>query len=283
MQHLFLHFRAAILLMLCAAYTTPCHAAGAGLLAEIHAIRAQGCAGHPGTEPALRRVPELDRVAEALASGRRFAKAMEDAAYVAVQSVMLEATGSDAEIVTRLERRSCKNIVDPGYRDVGFATRPGRAWVVLAVPLVPPAADEAPDVGRRVLELVNEARASPRRCGRTRFAAAPPLRLSETLQRAALDHARDMASHGNLSHAGSDGSTHAQRATRAGYPWRVVGENIAAGQPTAEQVVAGWLKSAGHCANLMDPDFSEMGVAFAIAPQDGKGIYWAQVFGAPRP
>ena len=92
-----------------------------------------------------------------------------------------------------------------------------------------------------------------------------------------------MASHGKLSHAGSDGSTHAERATRAGYRWRVVGENIAAGQPNAEQVVAGWLKSAGHCANLMDPDFSEMGVAFAAAPQGGKGIYWAQMFGTPRP
>jgi uncharacterized protein YkwD len=63
----------------------------------------------------------------------------------------------------------------------------------------------------------------------------------------------------------------------------VVGENIAAGQPTAEQVVAGWLKSAGHCANLMDPDFSEMGVAFAVAPQRGKAIYWAQLFATPRP
>lgn len=269
--------------MLLAAVAPRMKAAGIDFLGEINAIRAQGCGGHPGTSPALRRVPELDRAAEALASGRRFAKAMEDAAYVAVQSVMLEATGSDAEIVTQLERRGCMNFVDPGYRDIGIATRPGRAWIVLAAPLVVPAANQAADVGRRVLELVNEARASPRRCGRTRFAAAPPLALSAVLQRVAQDHARDMASHGRLSHAGSDGSTHAERATRAGYPWRVVGENIAAGQPNAEQVVAGWLKSAGHCANLMDPDFSEMGIAFATAPQDGKGIYWAQMFGTPRP
>lgn len=282
MRHLYLHSQAVLLLMLCIACALPCHATTADFLADINAIRAQGCAGYPGTEPALRRVPELDRVAEGLASGRRFAKAMEDAAYVAIQSVMLEATGSEAEIASQLGRRGCPNIVDPVYRDVGIATRPGRAWIVLAVPLAPPAAGEASDVGRRVLELVNEARASARRCGRTRFDAAPPLMLSEVLQRAALEHARDMASRGKLSHAGSDGSTHAERATRAGYPWRVVGENIAAGQPSAEQVVAGWLKSAGHCANLMDPDFSEMGVAFAAAPQGGKGIYWAQMFGAPR-
>ena len=283
MRHFHFSSQAAILLMLCTACASPSHAAAADFVADINTIRARGCAGHPGTGPALRRVPELDRVAEGLASGSRFAKAMDDAGYVAVQSVMLEATGSDAEIVKQLGRRGCANIVDPVYRDIGIATRPGRAWIVLAMPLVPPSAGEASDVGRRVLELVNEARANTRRCGWTRFAAAPPLALSEVLQRAALDHARDMASHGNLSHAGSDGSTHAERAARAGYRWRMVGENIAAGQPAAEQVVAGWLKSAGHCANLMDPDFSEMGVAFAAAPQGGKGIYWAQMFGTPRP
>jgi len=269
--------------MLFAACASPSHTAGADVLADINAIRARGCASHPGAESPLRRVPELDRVAERLAAGSRFAKAMEDAGYVAVQSAALEASGSDAGIARELARRGCEDIVDPAYRELGIATRGDRAWIVLAMPLVPPAASDAENIGRRVLDLVNEARAGPRRCGRKRFDAAPPLALSELLQRAALDHALDMASHGNLSHAGSDGSTHAGRATRAGYPWRVVGENIAAGQTTAEQVVAGWLKSAGHCANLMDPDFSEMGVAFAAAPQGGKGIYWAQMLGTPRP
>ena len=283
MRYLYLHSRATFLLMLGAACASPCHASGTDFLADINAIRARGCAGHPGAERALRHVPELDRVAEGLASGSRFAKAMEDAGYIAVQSAALEASGSDAGIARELARRGCEDIVDPAYRELGIATRKGRVWIVLAAPLVPPAASEVTDVGRRILELVNEARASPRRCGRKRFDGAPPLLSSEVLQRAALDHARDMASHGNLSHAGSDGSTHAERATRAGYPWRVVGENIAAGQSTAEQVVAGWLKSAGHCANLMDPDFSEMGVAFAVAPQGGKGIYWAQLFATPRP
>ena len=283
MRYLHLHFQAAIVLVLLATGASPCHAAAADFLADINALRARGCAGHPGTGPALRQVPGLDRAAKALAAGRRLAQALEDAGYIAVQSVMLEATGSDAEIMQQLGRRGCATIVDPAYRDIGIATRPGRAWIVLAMPLVPPAASEAANVGRRVLELVNDARASARRCGWTRFDAASPLALSEVLQRAALEHARDMASHGELSHTGSDGSTHAERATRAGYRWRVVGENIAAGQPAAEQVVAGWLKSAGHCANLMDPDFSEMGVAYAAAPQDARGIYWVQMFGAPRP
>jgi uncharacterized protein YkwD len=81
-----------------------------------------------------------------------------------------------------------------------------------------------------------------------------------------------------MEHAGGDGSTPAERATRAGYSWQAVGENIASGQSTPEQVVAVWLGSPRHCANIMDAEYSEMGVAFAAS---AHGLYWAQVFGAP--
>ena len=70
--------------------------------------------------------------------------------------------------------------------------------------------------------------------------------------------------------------------TRAGYRWRATGENIAAGQATADAVVAAWLDSPGHCTNIMGPQFTQMGVAFALAPSGNPGIYWAQVFGAPQ-
>ena len=62
--------------------------------------------------------------------------------------------------------------------------------------------------------------------------------------------------------------------------WRTVGENVATGQSTPEQVVAEWLDSPRHCANIMDADFTEMGVAVA---SNASGVYWAQVFGAPQP
>jgi uncharacterized protein YkwD len=254
-----------------------------GLASRINAMRALGCGGTPGIPVALKTEPRLDRVAEALATGHRLVDAMKDAGYITLQSAVLTASCSDADITCSLAGGACRHIADPVYHEVGIATRGRSVWIVLAAPLVPLAPGEAAEVGHRVLQLVNEARASLRRCGRKRFDAVSPLVLSDALNRVALEHARDMASRGSLDHAGSDGSTHAERATRAGYPWRAVGENIAAGQPNAEQVVAGWLKSAGHCANLMDPDFSEMGVAFAIAPQGGKGIYWAQMFGTPRP
>lgn len=145
------------------------------------------------------------------------------------------------------------------------------------------AATSAGDANRRVLELVNEARSQARRCGWRRHAAAPPLAASGMLQRVALAHARDMASRGELDHAGRDGSTPAARVTRAGYRWRVTGENIASGQPTAETVVAGWLRSPRHCANIMDPDFTELGVGHAVEPRGTGRIFWVQVFASPRP
>jgi uncharacterized protein YkwD len=161
--------------------------------------------------------------------------------------------------------------------------RDGHAWIVLAAPLVPPAASDVASVSRRVLELVNAARSKSRRCGWKRFEPAPALTLSIALQQAASVQASDMAARSALSHAGGDGSTPAERATRAGYRWRFVGENIASGQSTPEQVVGEWVDSPHHCANLMSADFTEMGIAWAADPKSAGGIYWAQVFGSPSP
>ena len=273
---------AAILLTLLAPFASHVALARPDLVAVLNAIRAQGCADHSGVKPPLRPDPLLDRVAQALASGRSVRAAMKDAGYRVMQSATLEVSGSDASIARALAERGCTDIVDPVYRDVGVAQRANSAWIVLAAPFAPPAASEAQSVSRRVLELVNEARASPRRCGWRRLAAAEPLVLSDTLQRAAFDHAQDMAGRSIMSHAGRDGSTPAERASRAGYRWRVVGENIAASQSTPEQVVAEWVRSPRHCVNLMDAEFSEMGVAYAVEPQSAAGIYWAQMFAAPR-
>jgi uncharacterized protein YkwD len=89
-----------------------------------------------------------------------------------------------------------------------------------------------------------------------------------------------MAMNSLFSHQGSDRSLVGARATAAGYDWTVIGENIAAGQGRAQQVVEGWLASPSHCYNLMNPDFREMGAAYASNPQSQATIYWTQVFGA---
>jgi len=91
-----------------------------------------------------------------------------------------------------------------------------------------------------------------------------------------------MAAHDLFSHAGSDGSTSSVRATRAGYRWSMVGENIASGVRTPEAAVAGWLASPHHCANIMTAGFRQMGVAFAVNRGSGEVIYWTEDFGTPR-
>jgi uncharacterized protein YkwD len=91
-----------------------------------------------------------------------------------------------------------------------------------------------------------------------------------------------MAAEDRFDHVARDGSTPAERVGRAGYAAQLVGENIAAGVPTAREVVAGWLASEGHCRNIMEPRFSEMGVSFAVAARSAAGIYWTQLLAKPR-
>jgi uncharacterized protein YkwD len=133
----------------------------------------------------------------------------------------------------------------------------------------------------RVYELVNRARAHPRSCGRTAFPAAPPLSASRALARAAEDHARDMAIHRFFDHTGGDGSPPKVRVMRRGYAPRLTGENIAYGPESAEEVVAGWLHSSGHCENIMDTRFRDTGIGFALDRTSGA-VYWVQDFGQPR-
>ena len=136
-------------------------------------------------------------------------------------------------------------------------------------------------VRARVIDLVNDARASGRRCGNTRYAAAPPLGTSQLLDDAAAGHARNMARKKFFDHRGADGSQPKDRVIRAGYQPRLTGENIALGPESAEEVVAGWLASPGHCANIMETRFQHIGVGLAVGRGRGK-IYWVQNFGAPR-
>ena len=119
-------------------------------------------------------------------------------------------------------------------------------------------------------------------CGTRKLDAARPLRWNEKLGAAAHAHAEDMARNNYFSHESRDGSTPAQRVTRLGYRYRIIGENIAAGQMDPEAPVAGWIKSPPHCANLMNGAFTDMGVAFAVQPKSEMGVYWAQEFGAQR-
>jgi len=136
-------------------------------------------------------------------------------------------------------------------------------------------------VRARVLDLVNAARGKARKCGSVRYADAAPLRESRDLDEAAKSHARDMLRKKFFEHTGSDGSQPRDRVLRAGYQSRLTGENIALGPVSAEEVVAGWLASPGHCENIMESRFQDMGIAVATGRGRGQ-IYWVQTFGSPR-
>jgi uncharacterized protein YkwD len=142
------------------------------------------------------------------------------------------------------------------------------------------ARDSNAAVRARVVDLVNAARSHGRKCGRERYPAAPPLSVSRDLNDAAANHARDMARRKYFEHRGRDGSQPKDRVLRAGYKSRLTGENIALGPESAEEVVAGWLDSPGHCANIMDTRFRDIGVGVATGRGRGQ-IYWVQNFGLP--
>ena len=133
-----------------------------------------------------------------------------------------------------------------------------------------------------MLAQVNAARAQARVCGSTNQPAVPPLKWSCKLQQAALKHSQDMGQNNFFNHTGSNGSTVSSRIDGANYAWRTIGENIAAGQPDVSSAMRGWLKSPGHCRNIMSEGFTEFGMGHVTAPQTQYRTYWTQNFARPR-
>lgn len=248
------------------------------------ALRAGGCAGRAGTAAPLRWKPELSAAARLIAQGVPAQDALRRGGYRATRVFQAHLDGhrSPDTVLQTVERQYCAQLTDAGLKDAG-GHRSGQSWwILLAAPFEPPPPSAAADVARQVLAHSNEARARGRRCGDEFFPASGPLRIDARLADAASAHAQDMARHGFLRHEGSDGSSPGERATRAGYRWRSIAENVAAGQTTARQVVQEWLRSPVHCAALMGADFTEMGVAYAVDVKSDGGIYWSQKLGRPR-
>lgn len=252
--------------------------------AAVNEMRARGCGGAAGRNDRLRANRHADDMAEALARGSRLKNVVSGAAYRAMRSASIHISRAiDAAAVKRILRTQfCAEALDPDFEHIGVARRGHDAWVVVTKPFDAPAARDAPQIARRMLLAVNQARSQARRCGNEPAPAAGPVRLSGVLERAARAHAADVANQGRMSHIGSDGSTPSQRATRANYAWRAVGENVAAGQTTPEAAVQSWLESPGHCVNLMSARFTEMGIAYAVDLESPDGVYWVQLFAAPR-
>jgi uncharacterized protein YkwD len=126
----------------------------------------------------------------------------------------------------------------------------------------------------RVVELTNSYRAQN---------GLAPLQLNLKLSSAAQAHSEDMALRDYFSHTGSNGSSSSDRVLNAGYNYSYVGENIAAGYTTPEEVVQGWINSPGHRANILNANFKEIGIGYYHLEHDTGSInynyYWTQEFG----
>ncbi|MFV9506489.1 MAG: CAP domain-containing protein, partial [Oscillochloridaceae bacterium umkhey_bin13] len=96
-------------------------------------------------------------------------------------------------------------------------------------------------------------------------------------------HSQDMAQRGYFSHFSPEGRDPSDRVDATGYQWQMVGENIASGYRTPQEVVAGWMDSPGHRANILRCEFTEIGIGYFERPDDPSRMrtYWTQVFATP--
>jgi len=261
---------------LSATFTTQADAVSA-----VQLLRQGGCGGvMPAAQP-LHHIASLDRAAEQWAAGRSPAAAAQRNGYQAQATSALHIRGPDSSLVEALRRSSCRTVTDRGLSDIGVYQRGSETWLILASAYAVPAPSQAPVLASRTLELVNEVRARGARCGARSFQPAPPMRLSGTLASVAFGHAADMAKHSYFEHQDLQGRSPADRVRAVGYREKLVGENIAYGPKSAEEVVQGWLSSPGHCENIMDPRFAEMGIAYAPGQASKRGLYWVQLLADP--
>lgn len=264
-----------------------CFDAAAGdLYAVINRLRANegSCVAARGLAPLQPRAA-LERIARDLSQGLPLQRSVQETGYTTARFSTLNITGNAVAALppgTLVEQNYCKELQDATMTEVGVYQDRRQIWIVMAAPIVAQTGVPGNGPAMRILELVNEARATPRSCGNSRLNAAQPVRWNNSLAEASRLHAEDMARYSYFSHNGRDGSEPWERIQRAGYRYRSMGENIAAGQRNPEEAVAAWIKSPDHCANLMNPVFTEMGAALAVNSRSALGKYWTQEFGTPR-
>jgi uncharacterized protein YkwD len=278
----------------------------ADAVSAVQVLRIGGCGG---IMPAARPIPRsatLDRVAQRWASGSSLPAAAQLSGFRSASTAGLHVNGPDSSMLELMKGAGCRTLASQRVREVGLYRHGLDNWIVLAfsgampadsgaianseVPprTRPPASvraspgSQAPVLASRALELVNEARARGARCGTRTFASAPPMTLSGTLAGVASGHALDMAEHNYFEHQDLAGNSPADRVRAVGYREKLVGENIAYGPESVEEVVQGWLDSPGHCENIMDPRFAQMGIAYSAGRKSRRGLYWVQLLAEPR-
>ncbi|CAA6798521.1 MAG: Transporter [uncultured Sulfurovum sp.] len=147
---------------------------------------------------------------------------------------------------------------------------------------------------QELLDAINKERSQSRTCGdKGTFPAVPALTWNPDLYAAALEHVTDLAYSNTFSHDGSGTqydltgngtpSKFYERIVANGYTnYFSVGENIAGGQRSLDEVMKAWMASPGHCVNIMKSTYTEVGVAIVIKEESNYQIYWGQNFGSKR-
>jgi uncharacterized YkwD family protein len=121
-----------------------------------------------------------------------------------------------------------------------------------------------------ILKLVNQERQK---------AGVPALKLSTKLTEVANTKAKDMADKNYFSHESPTYGSPFEMLKKFGVNYSYAGENIAAGQKSAEEVMNSWMNSSGHKANILNKNYTELGVGFYRGGQ--YGTEWVQLFIRP--
>lgn len=149
-------------------------------------------------------------------------------------------------------------------------------WSYLDVPVPPddPNASDVPPDGKGwqqvLLGKVNALRAEK---------GVPPLTMCASLTTAAQQYSRQSALGNHTGHDGPDGSHPYSRAIDAGYRSFSVGENLGYGYPTLDRVLQGWVESPGHYRNLMDTDYTHIGLGYFFSSNLRYGSFWTMKLG----
>lgn len=187
-----------------------------------------------------------------------------------------------------LSLSACKGAADSGMPAMPDAEQQSRteapARIKSSAGLFAPSAECAAELSTdasfaaEVIRLVNEERAKT---------GAGALTNQAQLANAAQTHSNDQACNAadglSPTHTGTTIPAMSDRMTAAGYSWSNVGENVAAAQTTPAEVMTSWMNSPGHKANILNPEFTEMGVGYAKRTPAGKDpyYYWTQKFAKP--
>ncbi|WP_010529661.1 CAP domain-containing protein [Lentibacillus jeotgali] len=117
---------------------------------------------------------------------------------------------------------------------------------------------------QQVVELTNQERKAQ---------GLEPLKVDTELSKVAREKSRDMAENNYFSHDSPNYGSPFDMMKQYGISYQTAGENIAKGQRTPEQVVNGWMNSEGHRENIMNPNFTHIGVGYVE-----EGNHWTQQF-----